>query len=1223
MKSKFFVCAGVLLFIEPCRSQKTERQKKNIGGYEKVMKQRSLRRKLFGFLLALVLVIGMIPGTSRVAYADPEGGTAAGGKTFLVTLLGNGNKEFTVSASGSLPFSEWKESLRVYGRFDKNEIYPRDGLSLGRYNESVLVCDENWNIHINGTGKTYIYVLQEEERNGRTYQNAIVRLGILVENGKEYIDWSEENSLPSAEGRYTLQHDVTLSESWNTPTGVTRLNLNGHTITVNCDNKDAIKVGSGCWVYINGDEQSAIKAGTPDTKGIVVEEYLEFYDGTISGFKDYGVNVNDGAFIMERGTVKGNSQGVLVQGYGSFELYESKILDNTFEGVNISGKEANFYAVESLISGNGVGVKRSGDNNGFTTASFAGVTITGNKSGAVLKSGIASISGSTVIKDNKNGSENSNLSLYPGAKLEITGLDEGAEIWVNKSFDGFFTNELHGNADEIVKYFKSDDGSKEIKFSDTTHRLYMTGDKTVTEGYWVPAGGSYNGKCIVVFNDQQYEADAFLYEHNTGDYEEEYITVYSNGESNKEYKYSEGEPSENTSEVGFRVTSIDENGIPTFVYGYADAEPEVIEWTPSASNPLPDESGTYKLMSDVAITGPWLVDGKNITIDLNGHKIIYTRSEDDKEDGWGAEVTNGAELTLTGKGTFTNHISFVDEPGMTTGIAVRNGGTLNIDGCAIENFTRGILLTAFESDTVFGSCNLISGEIRNGDWGVVVDCGTFTMTGGEITKHGTYGVDNHDKAFIKGGKILNNELKAVNTEEGATTEISESATVVNKKPAPTLTDDQKPTAIEKFNYDGKAHALVAAPKAALPEGYTMLYALGKSDKDTDIPGTGWDTAIPKGTEAGTYYVWAWPVGDEEHTSVEVFCLIAAIVPPTVAEDKVDTPTLETTTEAGSSSPAVSIKLYTEEATKLSTAKPAVKSHELVTENGIGIRFYVDLSMLSEEQKAAVKVNFTGGATSQAVFSDAVKDSIGNYGFTCLVNSTQIGNDITASIYYGGSEPVVDTYKVTDYTEKFENKTANEIAGTGASAATVAKVEKVVNLVNAVSDFGNAMNAIKDASTSNIGSTTAQTTIPETKVQQAAAALEDKTPEKTGSADIAKVTYTLTLGPKTSINFYVKALGQNVISSADVTVTKDSSPVTVTTGTDSKGRIKVTVSGIDAADLDDMYTITVTSGSNSFSMGVSALTYANYILNNYSGSQAAKQAAAALLLYNQAAEAMNN
>ena len=92
-------------------------------------------------------------------------------------------------------------------------------------------------------------------------------------------------------------------------------------------------------------------------------------------------------------------------------------------------------------------------------------------------------------------------------------------------------------------------------------------------------------------------------------------------------------------------------------------------------------------------------------------------------------------------------------------------------------------------------------------------------------------------------------------------------TISEKQPA---TVTKAPTA-NTLTYNGQAQALVTAGEAT---GGTMQYAIGTSA--TTPPTEGWSTAIPTGTEAGTYYVWYKAVGDGTHTDSTPVCITVKI-----------------------------------------------------------------------------------------------------------------------------------------------------------------------------------------------------------------------------------------------------------------------------------------------------------------------------------------------------------
>lgn len=87
--------------------------------------------------------------------------------------------------------------------------------------------------------------------------------------------------------------------------------------------------------------------------------------------------------------------------------------------------------------------------------------------------------------------------------------------------------------------------------------------------------------------------------------------------------------------------------------------------------------------------------------------------------------------------------------------------------------------------------------------------------------------------------------------------------------------DKEPEA-KTLKYNGQAQELVKAGKAA---GGDMVYALGENDTDPPADSK-WSDSVPKGTEAGTYYVWYKIFGDINHNDTEPNCVIVKIADKT-------------------------------------------------------------------------------------------------------------------------------------------------------------------------------------------------------------------------------------------------------------------------------------------------------------------------------------------------------
>ncbi len=113
-----------------------------------------------------------------------------------------------------------------------------------------------------------------------------------------------------------------------------------------------------------------------------------------------------------------------------------------------------------------------------------------------------------------------------------------------------------------------------------------------------------------------------------------------------------------------------------------------------------------------------------------------------------------------------------------------------------------------------------------------------------------------------------------------------------------------------------------------------------------------------------------------------------------------------------------------------TAEPSFGTHSLVLDGQIGVKFYMNLDCLTEEEKAASYMTFTISGKG-TVSSDPVTFDAGNtnakstlYGFTCYVNAIQMADTITATFHYGEEQTISEDYSIMQYYGTFKDY-ANE------------------------------------------------------------------------------------------------------------------------------------------------------------------------------------------------------
>ena len=93
---------------------------------------------------------------------------------------------------------------------------------------------------------------------------------------------------------------------------------------------------------------------------------------------------------------------------------------------------------------------------------------------------------------------------------------------------------------------------------------------------------------------------------------------------------------------------------------------------------------------------------------------------------------------------------------------------------------------------------------------------------------------------------------------------------------PIFTDDMWPTAVSGLKADNTAKVLLNNPDKNLPEGYTLMYAMGASS--TSVPSDdNFTLTMPKGYSVGTYNIWVKIVGDDNHDcSIQPRCITVEV-----------------------------------------------------------------------------------------------------------------------------------------------------------------------------------------------------------------------------------------------------------------------------------------------------------------------------------------------------------
>ena len=297
---------------------------------------------------------------------------------------------------------------------------------------------------------------------------------------------------------------------------------------------------------------------------------------------------------------------------------------------------------------------------------------------------------------------------------------------------------------------------------------------------------------------------------------------------------------------------------------------------------------------------------------------------------------------------------------------------------------------------------------------------------------------------------------------------------------------------------------------------------------------------------------------------------------------------------------------------------------------IGLNVFVDLSALTDEQKASAKVSFAvpgkGANTQEDTFDPSfvqTVDDIPCYGFTCYLSSIQMAEQIVPTLTYtGGSLTSSKAYSVTDY-----------IANISRSSYSNPITPYVANAMGTYGHF--AQKYLSDYHGWSIGGSNGYAEIPNFDYNSTFSASYDDYKDALASYAASK-----SVGPSIESTKF-KLLLENT-TGIEVTFTLKSGVTeelqasctyggkTYTAYKSGDRQYKIRIEGIYAQDLDKMITINGTvGGSENFSATVSVFGYMYAALSNPQSSNYKKDAMCALYsfwnmtnVYNQVGQQMS-
>ena len=311
-------------------------------------------------------------------------------------------------------------------------------------------------------------------------------------NDVTFTAWTATDSLPDTDGNYYLTENVTLSETWDVPSGTTSLCLNGKTIVIGAvsgDNNSLITIAESCTLNLYDCQNTGSITGG-ERRGAFNKGTFNLYGGNISGngngFIDGGGVLNKGTFNMYGGKISNNvakyGGGVDVSG-GSFNMCGGKINGNTanWGGGGVRVQKATFSMYGGEISGNRYGGVGSG--------------VYMQSEGVVLVGGQAIISGNAdnvCLHDEQTVMIDDDNPLSGSANISVTtetAPTEGNPVNITGANSADYSRYFHSdNADYEIKNGKNNEVQLVIKAAEHVHSL-STEWSSDSEGHWHSCSG--------------------------------------------------------------------------------------------------------------------------------------------------------------------------------------------------------------------------------------------------------------------------------------------------------------------------------------------------------------------------------------------------------------------------------------------------------------------------------------------------------------------------------------------------------------------------------------------------------------------------------------------------------------------------------------------------------------------------------------------------------------
>ncbi|MBQ9209274.1 MAG: leucine-rich repeat protein [Oscillospiraceae bacterium] len=263
--------------------------------------------------------------------------------------------------------------------------------------------------------------------------------------------------------------------------------------------------------------------------------------------------------------------------------------------------------------------------------------------------------------------------------------------------------------------------------------------------------------------------------------------------------------------------------------------------------------------------------------------------------------------------------------------------------------------------------------------------------------------------------------------------------------------------------------------------------------------------------------------------------------------------------------------------------PKFEGHRLVLNGQIGVDFFV--SIPTDFDLTTTYIQFEiNNKEEQHSFAEAEQVTINEmdlYKFTCEVTSIEMADQIHATIVYGDNESVSEDYSVKTY--------ISNSATMGYNETTMELIYSIANYGSYVQPFLAAVHNITSYDEMPVGYE-----LSEDDVQKAKTALEAFAPVLgRNNSDVQRIGYQLNLQAQTTLNImlllpsdYTGIISAKLSDETALDIKKISENV-----------YRASIENIPAHELGKNYTITITTDSGSYTVTVSALSYAYKEINN--------------------------